>query len=203
MYEPTTTIRIGPDDHGRRMGFSDFRDAEASPGYLYELARGVVQVVDVPGGIHAEVIAVIQRTLDRYWDHHLDRITLIAGGSDCRIEAPDLASERHPDRAVYLSPRPAKEPPWADWVPEITIEVVSRGGEHRDYHDKREDYLAAGVQEYWIVDPQKRTMLALIRHDNTWTEEKLDADGVYRCRLLPGFELPLTEVFRPLEPRTD
>ncbi len=199
MAEPTTTTRIGPDDHGRRMDFRDFRDAEASPGYLYELARGVVQVVDVPGGIQAEITAFIQRKLDRYWDDHLDRITLIAGGSDCRIEAPDLVSERHPDRAVYLSPRPAKDPPWADWVPEIAIEVVSRGGEHRDYHDKREDYLAAGVQEYWIVDPQKRTMLALIRRGDHWHEQLVSERDPYHTEHLPRFELVLKDIFSLLD----
>ena len=203
MAEPTTTIRIGPDDHGRRMDFLDFRDAEASPGYRYELARGVVHATQIPGGSHAAVLGAIHRKLSRYWDDHLDRIELVAGGASCRLEAPEMMSERHPDCAVYVSPRPTIEPPWADWVPEIVIEVVSKGGEDRDYNEKRADYLAVGVQEYWIVDPDKRTMLVLTRRGDTWAEQALDSEAVYRCRRLPGFELSLAEVFRPLEPRTD
>ncbi len=203
MADATTTIRIGPADHGRRMSFDDFRDAEAEPGYGYELARGVVQVVDIPGGTHADVTAAIRRELDWYWRGQLDRIRLVAGGAECRVESPALISERHPDCAVYLSARPNVDPPWAVWVPEIVMEVVSKGGEKRDYEDKREDYLAAGVTEYWIVDPKKRSMLALTRRGDTWVEQTLDATGVYETRLLPEFVLRLADVFAPLDARKD
>lgn len=203
MADPATTIRIGPADHGRHMSFDDFRDAEASPGCRYELARGVIRVVDVPGGAHAGVSDAIHQQLALYRSVHPGVIHLIAPGSECRLEAPALQSERHPDRAVYLTPRPALEQPWAVWIPEIVIEVVSKGGEKRDYEDKREDYLVAGVKEYWIVDPQKRMMLVLIRRGDHWAERTLAATSVYQTPLLPGFALQLTDVFAPLDLRKE
>jgi len=193
-----TQVEIGPAHHGQRMTLAAFRDAEGAPGYGYELARGVVHVIQVPGGDHAAVLGVIRRKLDRYWDERPERIALVAAAGDCRVEAPSMASERHPECAVYLSPRPDAEPPWAEWVPEIVVEVVSRGGEERDYHEKRVDYLAVGVQEYWIVDPGRRAMLLLTRRGDTWHEESLGSDGVCRTRRLPGLELPLSAVFAPL-----
>ena len=44
----TTTIRIGPADHGRTMTLEEFREADEEPGYRYELARGVLEVTEVP-----------------------------------------------------------------------------------------------------------------------------------------------------------
>ena len=98
-----------------------------------------------------------------------------------------------------MSPRPAIEPPWRTWIPEIVVEIVSKGGEKRDYEDKREDYLIVGVTEYWIVDPQKRSMLALTRRGDSWAENTIDARGVYSTQLLPAFELRLQDVFSTLE----
>ena len=44
-----------------------------------------------------------------------------------------MQSDRHPDQAVYLLPPPDGPRPWTRWVPEIVVEVVSEGGEDRDY----------------------------------------------------------------------
>ena len=35
--------RLGPLDRGRIMTLDEFREADEEPGYLYELARGVVR----------------------------------------------------------------------------------------------------------------------------------------------------------------
>ena len=41
-------------------------------------------------------------------------------------------------------------------MPHIVVEVVSPGGEQRDYVDKREEYLRIGVREYWMLNPEDR-----------------------------------------------
>ena len=44
----TTRLRIGPADHGRGMTLEEFRDAEDGARISYELARGVLEVTEVP-----------------------------------------------------------------------------------------------------------------------------------------------------------
>ena len=64
-----------------------------------------------------------------------------------------MISGRNPDVAVVLHKTP-KDP--RGWRPPILVmEVVSKGSEahERDYVTKREEYLAFGIREYWIVDP--------------------------------------------------
>ena len=52
----TTTTRIGPADHGRAMTLEEFRDAEEEEGYRYELARGVLEVTEVPNDPHGQIV---------------------------------------------------------------------------------------------------------------------------------------------------
>ena len=201
MAESVTRVRVGPEDHGRRMSFADFQRAEATTGHIYELARGVVEVTDIPGRRHALILNEIRLQLGNYTAVHKDVIKYLGGGAEAKTEMPGMESERHPDLSIYLASMPKDEYPWDKWVPSIVIEVVSSGGEahKRDYETKREEYLAAGVQEYWLVDPQERSMLALTRHGDEWREHRLAADGDWRSSLMPEFELRLAAVFAHLD----
>ena len=44
-----------------------------------------------------------------------------------------MVSDRHPDQAIYLDPEPSGHKVWTKWVPHIVVEVVSPGGEQRDF----------------------------------------------------------------------
>ena len=201
MADSVTRVLVGPADHGRRMSFADFQRAEPTTGHRYELARGVIEVTDIPGRTHALVVNEIKLQLARHWTAHEGVIRYLAGGAEAKTEMPGMESERHPDLSIYLAPMPQDEYPWDKWVPSIVIEVVSSGAEahQRDYETKREEYLAAGIQEYWIVDPQERSMLALTRHGDKWREHKTGPDGTWQSPLLPGFELRLASVFAALD----
>jgi len=81
------------------------------------------------------------------------------------------------------------------------IEIVSPGAEahERDFRTKRDEYLAAGVLEYVIVDPQTRAVLDLTRHGDRWREQWIREHGEWRPALLPGFSLKLDELFAVLD----
>jgi len=79
------------------------------------------------------------------------------------------------------------------------VEVVSRGGEDRDYVDKREEYLRAGVREYWILDRTPRTLLVLRRAGDSWQEVTVKDDSIYRTHLLPGLVVRPGELLGPPE----
>jgi Uma2 family endonuclease len=90
----------------------------------------------------------------------------------CEIQVPILqkrdAQNRFPDLVVLreehlqLTQRrltiTLEMPP-----PRLVVEVVSPGktNRDRDYINKRSQYGAIGVDEYWIIDPQAQTVLVL------------------------------------------
>jgi Uma2 family endonuclease len=90
-----------------------------------------------------------------------------------------------------------------DWrgrrFPALAAEVVSRGSIQRDYVTKREEYLAYGLLEYWIVDPLKRQVTVLTRRGDTWDEAIFRDDQVIRSLVLPDFATTVAELWLGLE----
>jgi Uma2 family endonuclease len=73
---------------------------------------------------------------------------------------------------------------------DLVVEIVSPDNPERDTHDKRLDYAEVGIPEYWIVDPEQKTVTVLQLIDQAYSEH-----GVFRrgdqasSLLLPGFEI--------------
>jgi Uma2 family endonuclease len=190
-------IRIGPADHGRRMTLEEFEHAKVQEGYLYELSRGIITVSDVPNLTHMLLVGATRDQLQDYKSVHRGRIHFIASGSECKLLIHALASERHPDLAVFLSAPPPIESArlWRYWFPDLVIEVVSPSSRKRDYEVKPDEYLRLGAKEYWIVDPKKRVMVVMRCVKNRWVESVVEPPALYRTRLLPGLEFSCEAVF--------
>jgi Uma2 family endonuclease len=196
----TTTRRIGPADHGRKMTLDEFIEADFEEGWLYELGRGIIDVTEVPGLSHGRTVYRFARLFIVYDIEHPGIIDYQAGGGECRLRLPGMQSDRHPDQAIYLlPPPPGDNQPWKRWVPSIVVEIVSQGGEDRDYDEKREEYLRIGVTEYWILDPIKRQLLVLQRFGDVWNEVVVLPGSVYGPFLLPGLEVRPEALLGPAE----
>jgi len=85
-------------------------------------------------------------------------------------------------------------------APDLVVEILSPGTRRRDLGRKREVYDREGVREYWIVDPDARSITALRRPEpeagltdvRTLT---LAADNVLESPLFPGLRIALRDVF--------
>ena len=155
MTPSTATIRIGRQDHGRRMSLDDFDQVRISDGIRVELGRGIIEVSDIPLPPHLMVLDRLRRLLHAFEQRHPRQIWGMAAANDCKLPVAEYESERHPDLAVYLTEPPYQDSNavWSEWIPELVIEVVSSGSETRDDTEKRDEYLAFGVREYWTFTP--------------------------------------------------
>ncbi len=193
MATVTTPLRIGLADHGRAMTLEEFLDVDVEEGYRYELARAVLEVNQVPNDSHRDVVCNVYRGVARYDERHPGVIHSFGGGSEFQFLIPGLASGRNPDLGVVLRGAPR------DWrgrrLPALAAEVVSRGSITRDYQTKREEYLAYGLLEYWIVDPLERKVTVLIRRGDTWSEAVFRDDQVIASLVLPGFATTVAELW--------
>jgi Uma2 family endonuclease len=187
-------IHIGPGDHGRRMSLDEFDHATVQDGYRYELAKGVIEVSEVPKLDHGRVVQEIRNQLVKYQIERPDVIHYLALSNDAKLLVNSTQSERHPDLFVYCSPAPDVEDPWSIWTPEIVIEVVSKSSRTRDYDEKPPDYLEVGVDEYWIVDAPKNLMTVLSRWRGQWKPTTVRPPKRYSTRWLPGFQLDVKRV---------
>jgi Uma2 family endonuclease len=86
-------------------------------------------------------------------------------------------------------------------APAIVVEILSPGTRSRDETLKRRLYARTGVREYWIVDPDRRT-IAVCRQTAPGQLERAGeltaaAGDVLASPLLPGLSPPLAVVFEP------
>jgi Uma2 family endonuclease len=191
-----TATTIGPADKNRRMSLAEFDHVEVKEGYRYELSRGVIIVSEIPSPWHLAQVNELGLQLSRYREEHDSIIHAVGHAGECKFLINSFESERQPDLAIYRWPPPRSGNVWADWIPDIVLEVVEPGSEERDYVLKREEYLDFGVREYWIVDADRREVLVLRRRGQQWSERVLRAKEKYPTKSLPGFELDVAAIFR-------
>lgn len=102
----TTTLHVGLADHGRTMSIEEFEQADFEEGYRYELARGVLEVTQVPGELHGLIVYHFYKLLTRYEDAHPGVIRRFGGASEFRLWLPAMLSGRNPDVAVVRQNMP-------------------------------------------------------------------------------------------------
>jgi Uma2 family endonuclease len=128
----------------------------------------------------------------------------------CEIEVPVLKSRqarnRFPD-LVILRPEHIEltqkrltirlEMP----EPTLVVEVVSPGQANveRDYQDKRAQYQARGIHEYWLIDPEQQTVMVLTLVDDVYQEKIFRGQEQIISSAFPTLSLTAEQVLNPQE----
>jgi len=162
-------------------------------GLLVEYTDGFIQVLPMPTLLHQWIVRFLFRRLDDFVQQHGSGEVMLA---PLPVELTP-SKYREPD-IVYLRPGRIKhwntQPSGAD----LAIEVVSEGKENRDrdYVQKRAEYAAAGIDEYWIVDPQERKISVLTLAGTDYREHGVFLLGdTASSALLMGFACQVEDVF--------
>ncbi|MCS6910447.1 MAG: Uma2 family endonuclease [Anaerolineales bacterium] len=80
-----------------------------------------------------------------------------------------------------------------DVAPELVVEILSPNGYWVELNRKLREYFAAGVRLVWVVDPASRLVYAY--RSTTDIREFTEAETLTGEDVLPGFSLPLAELF--------
>lgn len=81
-------------------------------------------------------------------------------------------------------------------APDLVVEVLSPSTVEKDRVFKRRLYAKYGVREYWIADPDTKTIEVLTLGERGYERAGLYTKGqVLESPLLPGLRIPLDEVF--------
>ena len=107
---------------------------------------------------------------------------LLAKGPDT-VRSPDIA---------YIRPERVPHPEMAGFpelAPDLVVDVLSPEDRTREIQERAWQWLAAGTQMVWVVDPRRSTT-HIYRSDGT--EEFVGTEGSLRGEdILPGFICPL------------
>src|SRR5437588_1721386 len=186
-------IVLGPKLAGILLTPEEF-DAidEADPEYRYELIDGRLIVTPPPLEAERDPNEELGYLLRTYRHTHPQRSAM-----DCTLHEQTVvtrSNRRRADRVIWAGL--GRQPDPASDVPSIVAEWVSESKRdwQRDYVEKAQEYREIGITEYWIFDRFRRT-LTIYHGTRESPEEVVIREGeVYRTPLLPGFEVPLSEL---------
>ena len=174
----------------------EFYDFCCKKGGRYELVDGEVVELSPVNDEHSGIASNIDTAFNNYSRRH--------GFGQAGVEAgyivlsgPDTV--RGPDVSFRLVPRDRRRQSagFLSGAPDIAVEVVSPSNTTATVARKVREYLAAGSQRVWVVYSATRTASrrVIIHHADgrviTYTGDDVIADE----ELLPGFSLPLAEIF--------
>jgi Uma2 family endonuclease len=152
-----------------------------------EWVDGEVIVMVPASNQHQILVRFLLSLLNLYVEAH-DLGWLIAAPFLMRLSPvvacePDLlyVTNQHRDRVkeTYL-----------DGPADLAIEIVSPDSIARDRGEKFVEYEAAGVSEYWLIDPlRQQAEFYQLADDGRYRLVLPDADGSYHSRVLTGFRL--------------
>ena len=158
-----------------------------------ELVRGKVTPVTPPKWPHGIVAMTIGTAIASFAKGK--GLGKVAGCDSGIYVSRNPDTVRGPD-VCFISAekyRRSKTDGYLEVPPDLCVEVLSPGDAWSEVAEKIEEYLAFGVVLVWVVDPQRRKV-HVYRKDRpirvVAAGGKLDGEDV-----LPGFEMPLDEVF--------
>jgi Uma2 family endonuclease len=158
-----------------------------------ELLRGELIMMSPSGSLHGRLTAYFAGLLLDYLKEHATGE--VFGAETGFLIARDPDSVRAPDVAFVAKARlPDPLPPgFFPGPPDLAVEVLSPGDRASEVNVKTRDWLAAGCQEVWNVDPETKTITV---HRADGSISLLKVENVLESPVvLPGFRVPLGEIF--------
>ena len=188
---PKLPPSFGPTDNGRVMSPREFDRGDFERGWRYELVNGVLIVSPAPVSNERDPNEELGRILRNYQEYHPQGAALDATLSEHDVETGD--NRRRADRAIWLG---LGRLPRKNEMPTITVECVSKARRDwvRDYETKRDEYLDAGVSEYWIFDRFTETLTVWTQKNGRRSKKTFSANETFSTPRLPGLVLGLRKL---------
>jgi Uma2 family endonuclease len=194
-YIPARRIRLNPAPGTATE--KDLLQIMAKEGRLYELVDGVLleKVTGIKeSGIASELIFFL---ISFVRAHDLGFVTAPDGTVRLMpglVRIPDVAFiswNQLPQKFYPTEPIP-------NLAPDLAVEVLSESNTVGEMKQKVKEYFLAGVHLVWIIDPDTRTATTYTSPDES--ERLAESDALDGGDVLPGFRLPLQQLFARLKP---
>ncbi|HEY3741147.1 MAG TPA: Uma2 family endonuclease [Bryobacteraceae bacterium] len=166
------------------MTVEQFAQMETADNQAYELVDG--ELVSLASSTPLECL--VRDRLGRLVWSYFDVLPATGGAIlelDVRIAADGV---RRPDLSIFLSDQwrqlNVRQVP-VPFAPTLAVEVISPSEHLIDVSRRVRDYLTAGGQEVWLLDPENTEL-----HVRTKLSSRvLEAGGTLESPLLPGFSV--------------
>jgi len=162
---------------------------------LRELIDGELVEVEVPTRVHERIVTRLGQFL-WIWVDAGHGGEVLASGYKVRISKKRGVM---PDVQYFAKDNPISdehEQGLAKGHPTLVVEVMSRSSTRYDRVIKLEYYASIGVPEYWIVDPNRRSVERLVLDNGEYIVAQTAADEeVFAPQSFPGLAIPLAKLW--------
>ena len=145
-----------------------------------ELIDGKIYYMAPPSTRHQRLVHFFDREIGNYIQSH---------EGECEVLPAPFAVFLNKDNKNYVEPdisiicdKDKITDKGCHGAPDWIIEIISPGNKEMDYFKKLFKYQAAGVREYWIVDPTKEIVMVYRFEKETMEEYSFGEDipvGIY------------------------
>ncbi len=151
-----------------------------------EYVDGEVIVHSPASTRHEDLVTFLSALLKMFVDRH--RLGLVHGSNTQVRLRPGV--RRVPD-LLFLSAGRLEQVAsnHIEGAPDLMVEIVSPESVSRDWRDKFLEYQAAGVAEYWVIDPDHRRAEFYALDDQGAYRLLPVEEGIVRSQAVPGFWL--------------
>lgn len=161
---------------------------------LVELTHGRLEILDMPTTSHQQIVFKLVQLLFAFVEPRKLGTALMA---PLRVRLQPGVF-REPD-VVFASTEHQQFIQDDFWTgADLVMEVVSAGPKSRrcDFDEKRNEYAAAGIAEYWIIDPLTQTILLLeLLNSRYELVGEFGINEIASSRFLTGFTVAVNDVF--------
>lgn len=179
----------------RTYSLAEYERLPEADGYRDELVEGRLVREPPPNAEHSWLMSELTGRIREHVRKRGLGITLADGGF---VLADDPPTVRGPDVAYIARENlPPGGFPRVFWTipPDLAVEVVSPSNTRAEIREKVLEYLAAGTRLVWVVDPRSRSVTTY--HSRTEVQRLSAPDTLDGLDVLPGFRLPIAELFEP------
>ncbi len=169
-------------------------------GYRHDLIEGEPYRMSPASPKHGKFAARVARYLDVFVDEHSLGEVFAAESGFLLSRNPDtvLAPDAAFVRSEKIPPEDQQDGFW-EVVPDLVVEVISPSDTVGYLVDKVAAYLDAGVEAVLTIDPRRRTLS--IHTQDGISRILRDSEVLELPDILPGFSLPVGEIFRRVQRR--
>ena len=178
----------------KKITIPEFLDLDVEEGYIYELINGIVMRRTSPDLIHQDASMMLSTLLNIFiLSKKLGK--LYAAPTDVYLTqfdfiVPDLTFVATGNPAVLHGSR------CVQGIPDLIIEILSKGTQSVDRGRKMKQYEANKVPEYWIVDPRLQSIEVYELRDTGYElVSYAEEEGEIVSSVLAEFRLDIGSVF--------
>lgn len=173
-------------DAAERLTVSQFFQVAPDEG-KFELIDGVMVMSPPPFDIHEKLYIFLLRLISAYVEER--QLGEVRGSRTSVVLADDLVLQ--PDLLFVARQRvDLIQPRGIFGAPDLVVEILSAGTMRNDRSVKFRAYEAAGVAEFWLIDPNGAKRTQFYRHDGQrFIHVAPNSEGIFASTALPGFWL--------------